>query len=331
MRFLVTGATGFVGGRVARRLRERGDAVVTIARDPARAEDLRALGVDVVGGDITDRASLDAPMRGVDGVFHVAGWYKVGARDRTPGQRINVDGTRNVLEAMRAAGVVKGVYTSTLAVHGDTHGARVTEAYRFEGPFESEYDRTKWAAHYQVALPMMRAGLPLVIVQPGLVYGPGDTSRVRTTLIQYLQRGLPPIPAGAAFSWAHVDDIATGHLLAMERGRVGECYHLAGPAWTLLDALKLAERISRVKVPGFVAPPALVRALSAVMGVVERVAPVPELLTSESLRVMAGCTYLGDASKAEQELGWRARPLEDGLRETLAHEMALLGMATPRG
>ena len=329
MRYLVTGATGFVGGRVARLLRARGHDVVTVARDPARAGGLAALGVEVVPGDITDRASLEAPMRGVDGVFHLAGWYKLGQRDVAPGQRVNVDGTRNVLEAMRDAGVAKGVYTSTLAVNGDTHGMRVDESHRFDGPFVSEYDRTKWVAHHQVALPMMRAGLPLVIVQPGLIYGPGDTSSVRTTLIRFLERELPLVPGGAAYSWAHVDDIATGHLLAMDHGRAGECYHLAGPAWTLVDALKVIERISGVKAPGFVAPPALLRAMATLMGLVGRVVPLPEQYSAENLRVIAGCTYLGDASKAERELGWKARPLEEGLRETVLHEMGLLRMPAP--
>src|SRR5689334_3123939 len=119
--YFVTGATGFIGGEVARQLVQAGHAVVAIARDPARAEHLTKLGVKVSAGDITDRASLRAPMAGVDGVFHLAGWYRVGARDKRPGQRINVEGTRNVLEVMRELGVPRGVYTSTLAVNGDTH------------------------------------------------------------------------------------------------------------------------------------------------------------------------------------------------------------------
>jgi nucleoside-diphosphate-sugar epimerase len=117
----------------------------------------------------------------------------------------------------------------------------VDENYRYDGPHLSEYDRTKWVAHYEVAEPMIAAGLPLVIVMPGLVYGPGDTSSLRTTLIQYLQRKLPMIPKQSAFSWAHVDDIARGHILAMEKGKVGESYIIAGPTSTLEDALALAE------------------------------------------------------------------------------------------
>lgn len=329
MKVVVTGATGFVGGRVARLLRARGHEVVAIVRDPDRAGGLKAMGVELVRGDVTEPESLVPPMRGAGALFHVAGWYKLGVRDRRPARRINVDGTRNVLEAMRAAKVTRGVYTSTLAVHGNTHGRLVDETYRHGGPWASEYDRTKWAAHYEVALPMMKAGLPLTVVMPGLVYGPGDTSSVRTTLLQFLKRELPMVPGGAAYCWAHVDDVAMGHLLALEHGREGECYHLAGPPWTIVEALKLAETISGVKGPGRVVPPALLRVLSLAMAVVEKVTPVSEQMSAENLRVLAGGTYLGLAIKAQRDLGWQVRSLEDGLRETLFHEMALLGMRLP--
>ncbi len=328
-RYLVTGATGFIGGAVAARLRAAGHDVVAVVREPARADAVARQGVVLMRGDVTDRESLRAPMRGVDGVFHLAGWYKIGSRHPEDGVRINVEGTRNVLAVMREHGIARGVYTSTLAVHGDTHGQVVDESHRFSGPFESVYDRTKWQAHYEVALRESADGLPVVIVQPGLVYGPGDTSSVRTTLRQYLLQQLPLIPARSAYSWGHIDDIADGHILAMERGRVGECYHLAGPVSTLTDALQLVERVSGVPGPRFIAPPWLLRGLSA--AVTPLAAWLPEQYHPENLRVMAGCTYLGSAHKAERELGWRARPLEAGLGETVRHEMRDLGMIPPRG
>lgn len=329
-RWFVTGATGFVGGVLASQLRAAGHDVVTVVRDPSKATPLARLGCAVHRGDIAERASLLEPMAGCDGVFHVAGWYKLGVRDGREGERVNVLGTRNVLEAMRDLRIPKGVYTSTLAVHGDTRGEIVDESRRFEGPFESHYDRTKWRAHYEVALPLMREGLPLVIVQPGLVYGPGDTGPTRRTLIQYLQRKLPLVPKGAAYSWAHVDDVAHGHVLAMEKGRAGECYHLAGPACSLVDALALAQRITGVAPPGLVASPWLLGALAVAMTPLAAVLPLPEDYQPELLRVLAGCTYLGRADKARRELGWEPRPLEAGLRETLEHEMRLLGTTRAR-
>lgn len=328
-RYLVTGATGFVGGRLARRLRAAGHAVVTIARDPARARELAALGVEVHRGDITDRASLDGPARGADGVFHCAAWYQVGARDPRPAHAINVEGTRHVLEAARDAGVARVVYTSTLAVFGDTEGKLVDETFFDAGPFLTEYDRTKWLAHYEVAVPLMKAGLPLVIVQPGLVYGPGDTSSLGEALRRYLRGKLPATPAGTAYCWAHVDDVAEGHVLAMEKGHPGESYILAGPRCSLVDAFALAERLTGVKAPTNHPTPGTMRALAAVMGVLERVLPVPAEWTREGLLVTAGVTYLGDNGKARRELGYEPRPLEVGLAETLAHEMRALGMTPP--
>ena len=133
-RYFVTGATGFIGGRVTRQLVDAGYEVVAIARNPENARDLASIGVDVRRGDITNQDSLREPMAGADGVFHIAGWYKIGSKDRAEGERINVVGTRNVLTTMNELGIPKGVYTSTLAVFSDTHGKVVDETYRGEGP-----------------------------------------------------------------------------------------------------------------------------------------------------------------------------------------------------
>jgi len=327
MKIFLTGATGFIGGRLARRLRAAGHEVTALVRSPEKAGDLRALGVTLAPGDITDAACVRAAMRGADQVFHVAAWYKVGVRDRSPAWPINVGGTRHVLEAMRELGVVKGVYTSTLAVFSDTKGRTVNESYRpHVTRWLSEYDRTKHAAHFEVALPMMEQGLPLVIVQPGVNYGPGDTSVVRDLFIQYLKRRLPMIPRGMACCWAHVEDTVTGHLLAMEKGRTGESYIIAGPAHTYVEAMETAERITGIPAPRVRPGPETMRAMAAVMSVMEKVIPVPETMAAESFREMAGTTYLGSNAKARSELGFSARPLEEGLRETLEHEMSLLGM-----
>lgn len=330
MKYFLTGATGFIGGRVARQLIAAGHEVVAIARDPAKATDLAALGIAVHRGDVTEKESMRTPMRGVDGVFHIAGWYKVGVKDVRDGERINVAGTRNTLELMRDLGIPKGVCTSTLAIFSDTHGRLVNETYRYNGPHLSEYDRTKWVAHYEVADPLIAAGLPLVIVLPGVVYGPGDTSSVRTTFRQYLRRKLPAIPARTDFSWAHVDDIAHGHILAMEVGKPGENYIIAGPEHTLADALKMAEGITGIPAPRFHIPPAAMKGIAMIMGIVEKAVSVPPNYRAEYLRVGAGTTYIGDTTKARRELGYAPRLLEEGLRETLHHEMALLGLPIPQ-
>jgi nucleoside-diphosphate-sugar epimerase len=300
--------------------------VAALVRTPANAGDLAALGVEIHEGDITDMYSMRAPMHGADGVFHIAAWYKVGLRDNSMAERMNVDGTRNVLELMRELEIPKGVYTSTLAINGDTHGKMADESYRTEGPWPSEYDRTKWVAHYKVALPMIKEGLPLVIVEPGVVYGPGDTSSLHSMWVQYLKRRLPMVPKRVAYSWAHVDDIVQGHILAMEKGKFGESYIIAGPTHTLIGALALAERITGVPAPRIHPSPGFMHALARIVGAVEKLVPMPSNMSAEYIRVSAGVTYIGSNAKARRELGYSPRTLEEGLPDALNYEMQQLGM-----
>ena len=330
MKYFITGATGFVGGTIARRLIAAGHQVVALVRRPAQADNLARLGITLYQGDITDKESMRVPMTGVDGLFHVAGWYKIGSKTPALGKQINIDGTRNVLELMKTLCIPKGVYTSTLLVFSDTHGKWVDETTRYNGPWLSEYERTKWVAHTQIAEPMMKEGLPLVIVMPGLIYGPGDTSSVRNLFIQYLKRRLPISPQKTAYSWGHVEDIAQGHLLALEKGRPGESYILAGPTHTLEEAFKIAEQITDIPAPRLHPSPALLQRLARIVRWIEPIAPLPELYRSESIRAIAGVTYIGSSKKAQRELGFTTRPLEEGLCETLLHEMGLLGIRFKR-
>lgn len=316
MRYFVTGATGFIGGRLARQLLAAGHDVVVLARDPAKASELAAMGATAVRGDVTDKESMRAPMAGADGVFHLAGWYKIGRKHRGACRRVNVDGTRNVLELMRELGIRKGVYTSTLAVYGDTRGKMMDETVRATGPWQSSYDRTKWAAHVEVAEPMMARGLPLVVVLPGLVYGPGDPSQAGDAVRQYLRRKLRGVPRTAAYCWGHVEDIAAAHVLAMERGRFGQSYIMAGERRSFVEAIELAEAITGIPAPRLRPSAGFLRALAAITG-------------SELLRV-APSTYLGSNEKAKRELGLTHRPFEEGWRETLLQEMAKLGIRAGR-
>jgi len=315
MRYAITGATGFVGGALAARLRADGHDVRALVRDPARATHLSDLGVDTVPGDLDDAPALDRLCDGVDGLFHVAGWYRLGQRDPSVGDRVNVAGTRAVLAAAQRAGVPRVVYTSTLAVNSDTGGAVRDETYRHTGGFVSDYDRTKAAAH-DVALGFAADGLDVRVVQPGLVYGPGDTSQTGALIAAVVRGKRPQVPAGGSVCWAHVDDVASGHLLAMDAGRSGESYMLAGPAMTLANGLRLVAELAGTRGP-VVLPDGLVRGVGRVAGVLGRVVPLPADLAAETLRASLA-TYLGSAAKAKRELGWRARDPRTGLGQTVA-------------
>jgi dihydroflavonol-4-reductase len=316
MRYALTGATGFVGGELARRLIDDGHEVRALVRSPRRAVGLDAMGVDLVEGDLDDVAALDRLVADVHGLFHVAGWYKLGERDRSPGQRVNVEGTRNVLAAAQRAGTPKVVYTSTLAVNSDTGGVTLDEAHRHMGAHLSEYDRTKAEAH-RVALQFAAVGLPVVIVMPGGIYGPGDTSQTGALVEQVVAGSRPPVPRGGGrLTWAHVADIAKGHLLAMERGVAGQSYMLAGDPATLAELLTQVAQAAGTKGPVPI-PDALLRATERVMTHVAKLVPVPPLYQPETLR--AGlASYLGTRAKAERDLGWHPRPLSEGVAQTVA-------------
>jgi dihydroflavonol-4-reductase len=326
-RYFVTGATGFLGGELAKQLVGRGHQVVALVRSPDKAALLKALGVTLHVGDITDRESLRQPMMGVDGVFHAAAWYKVGlGNSRETAERVNVEGTRNVLEIARQLAIPRIVYTSTVGVFGDTRGRMVDETYYSRGPFLTDYDRTKWMAHYEVAIPMIGAGLPLVIVMPGLIYGPGDTSAVRTTLTQLLRGRLFITPKGVTFAWGYVEDIARGVRQAMDAGITGESYLLTGPIHSFQEAFDLAARIVGRRPPPLHPPPFVMRTAAAIAGVAER-RSFQFPIAAETLRLMAGTSWIGSSAKARQDLGFTVRPLEEGLKHTVEHELRQLGMA----
>ena len=322
MKYFLTGATGFLGGVLARQLREAGHEVHAVIRSPQKSSELQSLGVRLFKGDVTDKESMREVMQGTDGVFHVAGWYKIGVKDKSDGEKVNVQGTRNVLEVMKELRISKGVYTSTLAVNSDTHGELKDESYHFTGKHLTEYDRTKAVAH-EIAKQFIAEGLPLVIVMPGGIYGPGDTSVLRRTLIDYLKEKLPILPTQAGITWAHVEDVAHGHILAMQKGVPGETYIIAGEPCTYQEALQIAHHITGKKSPAMV-PYQVLKLMSSLVEPFDSF--VPEMYNSETLRILSGVTYWGDNSKAKRFLGYNPRPLREGLETTLRHEMSLLGM-----
>jgi nucleoside-diphosphate-sugar epimerase len=315
MRYALTGATGFVGGVLTRRLREAGHQVVALVRDPSRARDMSARGAEPVVGEL-DADGLDRLCTGADGLFHVAGWYRLGSRDPAEGWRSNVEGTRQALDAAERAGLKRIVYTSTLAVNSDTGGRIVDETYRFTAEHLSVYDETKARAQH-LALEYAGRGIPIVIVMPGAVYGPHDTSQSGALLSAVIDGRRPAVPAGGGVCWANVEDVANGHLLAMERGALGQTYMLAGERASIADCLRLAAQIAGTKGP-IVLPSAAVRVTAGLAARIERFVTLPADYAAESMRA-ALATYFGTAAKAERELGWSHRSLRDGLTELVTH------------
>jgi dihydroflavonol-4-reductase len=322
VKVFVTGGTGFIGGALVVQLRARGDDVVALVRTPPKGELMEALGCTTVLGDLNDERAIRAGMEGCDAVIHAAAVYEVGipASARQSMQEANVGGTERVLGAALEAKIGKVVYVSTVGVFGNTHGQVVDESY--ENPadnFTSEYEKTKWEAH-QVARRLIGEGLPCVIVQPGGVYGPGDTSSIGVLLDQFLSGKMPLIPfPELGICLAHVEDVAAGILLGLDKGKPGEAYVLSGPVTTVREAIGVVATETGKKAPKRALPTGLMKALTPIGPLVGKVMGQPPNLR-ELISSADGVTFWAKHDKATRELGYEPRGLEQGIHDMLAAE-----------
>ena len=320
MRAFVTGATGFIGGHVARQLSERGDQVVALVRSPDKATDLREQGAELIEGDLSDEEAIKRGVDGAEAVFHVGAVYKVGIpkKDRDAMTDANVRGTERVLDAAHEAGVPRIVYVSTVNVFGNTEGKVVDESYRRDESkgFLSHYDETKYRSH-QVAEDRIGRGYPIVMVQPGGVYGPGDHSEVGN-VIKQVSTGKLKAKAfpDMGLMLGYVEDIAGGVLLAHDKGEIGESYVLAGEQTTMDDIIKRTAKLAGRKPPGMTMPTTLIKATAPLGPLVGPALGFPPNL-GELIRVSDGVTYWATDDKARRELGFQPRDLDTGLKQTL--------------
>ncbi len=319
MRIFVTGGAGFIGLAVVRRLVQRGDRVMAIVRDPDRATALADLGVEMRAGDLSRTAAIVDAMRGTDAALHIAGMYRVGipASMRPAMLDSNVGVTHRILDAVATAGLDRLVYVSTVNVAGNTKGRIIDERYRrdlSEG-FLNYYDETKYLAHRAVR-ERVDSGAPIVIAMPGVTYGPGDHSGTGQLLRGAHDGSLRYVAlADVGISAVYVEDVAAGIVAALDRGRVGESYILAGENTRLRDAMRAAARIGGRSLPRVELPAALIRFGSHAPAVLARAAGLPDDL-GEVLRASLGVTYWASSAKAATELGYRPRDLGTGLRAT---------------
>lgn len=322
MKVFVTGGTGFIGGAVVRQLRGRGDEVVCLVRNPAKATAVVELGCETVAGDLSDVEAIRNGMEGCDAVIHAAAIYEVGipVSQRQAMRDANVGGTERVLGAARDAKIAKVVYVSTVGVFGNTGGKVVDETYEHPArDFTSCYEETKWEAH-QVAKRLIAEGLPCVIVQPGGVYGPGDTSSIGELLNQFLGGKMPLLPfPDLGICLSHVEDIAAGILLGLDQGKPGEAYVISGPATTVREAIETVAKVSGRKAPKHAIPVPLMKAMIPIGPLVGKLMGQPPNLR-ELISSADGVTFWASYDKAKRELGYAPRGLEAGLRATLEAE-----------
>jgi nucleoside-diphosphate-sugar epimerase len=303
---------------VVKRLRDRGDEVVVLARSPEKATGLDA---EVVQGDLGDADAIRRGMEGCQAAFHIAADYRVGMpkSKRESMFDSNVRGTERVLDAAADAGVDRIVYVSTANAFGNTKGEVVDETFsRDEADgFVSYYDETKYRAH-KLAEERAAQGAPIVIVQPGLVYGPGDHAIVGT-MIDQASTGKMPAKAfpELGLNMVFVDDVADGIILAYDRGKAGESYVLGGEITTQGDMIDRAAAIGGQKPPRMKVPPIVLKAMIPFGRVVGPAMGLPPNLR-EMISAADGVSYLAKDDKARRELGYQPRDLDTGLRQTIS-------------
>jgi len=321
MRVFLTGATGSLGGEVARLLRERGDEVRALVRDPSRAQGLRSLGCEVVQGDLSDEAALVEHCRGVQAVVHAAALAEIGVTDdrREAMVDANIVGTERVLGAALTAGVAKAVHVSSVAVFGDTRGQVADEDWQRdpEAAWTSAFEQTKALAHRR-AREIASCGLPLVVVQPGVVYGPDDEGTLGDLISRFLAGRLPALTfPDLGVCPVHRDDVAAGVLLALDKGVPGESYVLAGDPLRMADVVGVLADVSGRRPPRVTVPTALLRALTPAAPLVGRALGLPPNLR-ELISASDGVTFWASSDKAMDELGWTHRSLREGVAELVA-------------
>lgn len=324
MKCFVTGASGFVGGNLVRELLEQGHTVRALMRPGSHSPVLEGLNLEPLAGNLLDRASLVKGLAGCDWCFHVAASYHLWLRDYTPMYASNVEGTRNVIEVAAASGCSRIVYTSTVGciglpprIQGPNNGGNEYTSL-LPAQLSNHYKRSKWQAE-QVALELAGKGLPVVIVNPSTPVGPGDVKPTPTGRIitDFLQRKMPAY-LETGLNWVHVRDVAVGHILAAEKGRIGDRYILGNAEGnlTLKETFEILEELTGVPAPR-VRIPYLVALMAAYVDEAKSsVTGKPPRAPLGGVR-MARYKMFFDPSKAIRELGLPQTPARQALSEAV--------------
>ena len=318
MRAFVTGGTGFIGSSVVRALLERNVGVRALSRADSPRINLDGLDVEIVEGDLRDPASLRRGMAGCELVFHAGALYSFWVRPRRLIYDVNVEGTRSVFDAAKAAGVERIVYTSSVATLGlRDDGLPADESTPTSvGEVVGDYKKSKYLAE-QVALEYAK-DLPIVIVNPSFPVGPRDVKPTPTgqTILDFLNRRMPAY-VETGMNVVDVEDVALGHWLAVEKGRVGERYILGGENVTMKGMLDLLSDITGLPSPRVRVPYRPILALSYVNAAFCRIFPkITPRMTPETIRMSSHYMYF-DPGKAIRELGFPQTPARDALAKAV--------------
>jgi dihydroflavonol-4-reductase len=320
MTTLVTGASGFVGSAVARTLAARGHALRLLVRGTSNRKNLAGLDAEVVTGDLTDPASLDRAAAGCQYVVHVAADYRFWVPDHAAMLRANVDGAVNMVRAAAKAGAERIVHCSSVAALGQIgDGTPATEATPVnQADFVGIYKRSKYLAETAVLDLARRDGLPVVVVNPAAPVGPRDIKPTPTgKMILDAAAGRVPAYIDTGLNIVHVDDVAEGHALALEKGRIGERYVLGGENMLLKDILALVADVAHRRPPSICLPEAAVWPAAFAMEKLAGIIGITPMMTRDHLK-MARKKMFYSSAKASEELGYTARPVRLAVEDAVA-------------
>jgi len=315
----VTGASGFVGSAVVRQLGAKGFGLRLAVRASSRLDNVNGLGAEIVTVDMKDRDGLSKAMQGARYLIHVAADYRLWARDPEDIVRNNLEGTRAVMQAAKAAGIERIVYTSSVAtLKARTDGVPVDETCRHtEQSAIGAYKRSKLVAERLVEQ-MIGEGLPAVIVNPSTPIGPRDIKPTPTgRIIVEAATGRIPAFVDTGLNLVHVDDVAAGHLLALEKGRIGESYILGGADVSLREMLAVIAGLVGRKAPTINLPRAPLYPIAWIAEGLARLTGKEPFVTADAL-TMAKYHMFFSSAKAKAELGYTARPYREALADALA-------------
>ena len=316
---LVTGASGFVGSAVARALCARGQRVRVVLRENSPRANVEGLACEIVTGDMRDVDAMGKAMQGVRYAFHVAADYRLWARVPEEIVANNREGTRAVMEAALHAGVERIVYTSSVATLKPVSGLAADETSRHTSESAiGAYKRSKVVAERLVESMIAEKDLPAVIVSPSTPIGPRDIKPTPTgRIIVEAANGQMPAFVDTGLNLAHVDDVAEGHILALEKGRIGEVYILGGEDVTLREMLDVIAPLAGRRPPRIRVPRAPLFPLAVAAEALARVTGKEPFLTADALR-MAKYRMFFSSEKAKRELGYRARPYKSAIEDALS-------------
>lgn len=318
MTTLVTGATGFVGSHVARQLVAAGESVRVLARGGSRRQALDGAAVEWAEGDLRDEGSLDRALRGVSRVYHVAADYRLWAKNPQEIYENNVTGTKNLLAAALRARVEKVVYTSTVATIAVSRGTALPDETNRASVDEmvGNYKKSKLIAE-QEALRAAHEGLPVVIVNPTTPVGPGDWKPTPTgKIILDFLLGRMPAYVDTGLNFVAVEDVARGHLLAAERGKVGERYLLGGKNMTLRELLNALAKISGLAAPTRQISHGVALLAAYADAAFSRVTGREPRIPVEGVRIARHKMFVNDA-RARKDLGYESSPVEAALERAV--------------